>query len=49
MNSKAISFDSNQYFEENEEMNLLDFLHDDPDFIVEPFLQGKHSETISTN
>ena len=42
MNTNAIRQDSNQYFEPESETNLLDFLNNDPDLIVEPFLQGKH-------
>ena len=42
MNTHAIRYDSNQYFEPESETNLLDFLNNDPDLIVEPFLQGKH-------
>ena len=47
MNIHAIRYDSNQYFEPESETNLLDFLNNDPDLIVEPFLQGKHWQIIS--
>ena len=35
-------YEEDKYFAENSDNDLLDFLHKDPELIIEPFLQGKH-------
>ena len=42
MFTNAIRYDSDKNFVENSDSDLLDFLHNDPGLIVEPFLQGKY-------
>ena len=38
-----MKYDSTQCFNDDSEVDLLDFLNNNPDLVVEPFLQGKCS------
>ena len=41
MHTNAFKLDSLSYFSPETNVDLLDFINKDPEFIVEPFLQGK--------
>ena len=49
MFTDTMRYETNQFLVENPDSDLLDFLHDDPDLIVEPFLQGKHFKFITSD
>ena len=41
MYNNAFKLDSSSYFLPDTNIDLLDFINKDPEFTVEPFLQGK--------
>ena len=49
MYTNAFKLDSSSYYQPETNIDLLDFINKDPEFIVEPFLQGKTYKPINHN